>query len=75
MEMHLPLFFSPKLSTTVRFFIGLTRHRLTFRVLAPLAPRKAGDRARNGPDGGGLPFERKFQQHPSEHSRCGRRVG
>lgn len=46
MEMHLPLFFSPKLSTTVRFFIGLTRHRLAFRVLAPLAPRKAGDRAR-----------------------------
>ncbi len=46
MDMHLPLFFGPKFSTTVRLFIGLTRHRLAFRVLAPLAPRKAGDRAR-----------------------------
>ena len=46
MEMHLPLFFSPKFSTTVRFYAGLVRHRLAFRVLAPLAPRKAGDRAR-----------------------------
>ena len=46
MEMHLPLFFSPKFSTTVRFFAGLARHRLAFRLLAPLAPRKAGDRAR-----------------------------
>ncbi len=46
MEMHLPLFFGPKFSTTVRFFIGLARHRLAFRLLAPLAPRKAGDRAR-----------------------------
>ena len=46
MEMHLPLFFSPKFSTTVRFYAGLLRHRLAFRFLAPLAPRKAGDRAR-----------------------------
>ncbi len=46
MEARLPLFFSPRISTTVRFFIGLARHRLAFRVLAPLAPRKAGDRAR-----------------------------
>ena len=46
MEMHLPLFFSPKFSTTVRFYAGLVRHRLAFRVLAPLAPHKAGDRAR-----------------------------
>ena len=46
MDMHLPLFFSPKFSTTVRFYAGLLRHRLAFRFLAPLAPRKAGDRAR-----------------------------
>jgi pimeloyl-ACP methyl ester carboxylesterase len=46
MEAGLPLFFSSKFSTTVRFFIGLARHRLAFRLLAPLAPRKAGDRAR-----------------------------
>lgn len=46
MEMHLPLFFSPKLSTTVRFTLGLLRHRLAFRFLAPLAPVKAGARAR-----------------------------
>ena len=46
MEAGLPLFFSLKFSTTVRFFIGLARHRLAFRLLAPLAPRKAGDRAR-----------------------------
>lgn len=46
MEMRLPLFFNPKISTTVRFIIGLTGHRLAFRVLAPLSPRKAGDRAR-----------------------------
>lgn len=46
MEMHLPLFFSPKFSTTVRFTVGLIRHRLAFRLLAPLAPLKAGARAR-----------------------------
>lgn len=46
MEMRLPLFFSPRISTTVRFIIGLTGHRLAFRVLAPLSPRKAGNRAR-----------------------------
>ena len=46
MEMQLPLFFSPKISTTVRFIIGLAGHRLAFRVLTPLSPRKAGDRAR-----------------------------
>ena len=46
MELRLPLFFSPKISTTVRFALGLARQRLAFRVLAPLAPRKAGDRAR-----------------------------
>jgi pimeloyl-ACP methyl ester carboxylesterase len=46
MEMRLPLFFSPRISTTVRFTIGLLRHRLAFRVLAPLAPVKAGARAR-----------------------------
>ncbi len=46
MEMPLPLFFSPKFSTTVRFFIGLIRHRLALRFLASLAPRKAGERAR-----------------------------
>lgn len=46
MELRLPLFFGTRFSTTVRFFISLTRHRLAFRLLAPLAPRKAGDRAR-----------------------------
>ena len=46
MEMHLPLFFSPNISTTVRFAAGLVRHRLAFRLLAPLAPLKAGARAR-----------------------------
>lgn len=46
MEMHLPLFFGSKISTTVRFTIGLARHRMAFRVLSPLAPRKAGERAR-----------------------------
>ncbi|MBI4989386.1 MAG: alpha/beta fold hydrolase [Rhodocyclales bacterium] len=46
MEMRLPLFFSPRISTTVRFIIGLAGQRLAFRVLAPLSPRKAGDRAR-----------------------------
>ena len=43
MEMRLPLFFSPKISTTVRFLSESAGHRLAFRVLAPLAPRKAGD--------------------------------
>jgi pimeloyl-ACP methyl ester carboxylesterase len=46
MEMRLPLFFDAKFSTTVRFTIGLLRHRLAFRFLAPLAPAKAGERAR-----------------------------
>jgi pimeloyl-ACP methyl ester carboxylesterase len=46
MELPLPLFFSPKFSTTVRFIVALTRHRLAFRVLAPLSPKKAGKRAR-----------------------------
>jgi pimeloyl-ACP methyl ester carboxylesterase len=46
MEMRLPLFFSPKISTTVRFTAELLRQRLAFRVLSPLAPLKAGDRAR-----------------------------
>lgn len=46
MEMRLPLFFSPKFSTTVRFTVGLLRHRLAFRFLAPLAPVRAGARAR-----------------------------
>jgi len=46
MEMRLPLFFDPKFSTTVRFTLGLLRHRLAFRFLAPLAPVKAGARAR-----------------------------
>lgn len=39
-------FFSPKISTTVRFTADLFRHRLAFRLLTPLAPRKAGERAR-----------------------------
>jgi len=46
MELRLPLFFSPKISTTVRFALGLLRHRLAFRVLTPLAPRRASERAR-----------------------------
>lgn len=46
MEAGLPLFFGPRFSTTVRFFAALARHRLAFRVLSPLSPRKAGDRAR-----------------------------
>ena len=46
MEMHLPLFFNPIISTTVRFYAGLLRHRLASRSLAPPAPRKAAARAR-----------------------------
>lgn len=46
MEAGMPLFFGAKFSTTVRLFIGLARHRLAFRILAPLAPKKAGARAR-----------------------------
>lgn len=46
MEMRLPLFFSPRISTTVRFIIQLAHHRLAFRFLAPLSPRRAGNRAR-----------------------------
>jgi pimeloyl-ACP methyl ester carboxylesterase len=46
MELPLPLFFSAKLSTTVRFLLPLMRHRLAFRVLSPVAPKRASDRAR-----------------------------
>jgi len=46
MELPLPLFFNPKFSTTVRFFVPLLRHRLAFRVLSPVAPKRAGERAR-----------------------------
>ena len=46
MEARLPLFFGPAFSTTVRFALNLVRHRLVFRLLAPLAPREAGRRAR-----------------------------
>lgn len=46
MEMRLPLFFGPRISTTVRFMFGLARQRLAFRLLSPLAPKRAGRRAR-----------------------------
>lgn len=46
MDLRMPLFFSPSFSTTVRLLMGLAGHRLAFRLLSPLAPRRAGKRAR-----------------------------
>lgn len=46
MEMRLPLFFSPRFSTIVRSLVALAGHRLAFGLLVPIAPLRAGSRAR-----------------------------
>jgi pimeloyl-ACP methyl ester carboxylesterase len=45
MELRLPLFFDSKNRTIVRSLIEIARHRLAFRLIAPLAPRRAVARA------------------------------
>lgn len=45
MELRLPLFFNSKNSTIVRSLIEITRERLAFRLMTPMAPRRAVKRA------------------------------
>lgn len=45
MELRLPLFFNSKNSTIVRSLIEITRERLAFRLMTPMAPRRAVQRA------------------------------